>query len=361
MMTGLFLSSALADGKKEMNKTFNAKESLYVKAVSSNCDIEKGTENKIIVKIVYTYDDDCYTVEFNESASQLEIREDFSGMCKGESHISIKVPENIYVSFNSASGDFSLTGTKKGAKVNVASGDVKIEAITGDVHLNSASGDMQVNSLQGNLSLNTASGNLVANDVKGNVEVETASGDMTLTNISDGLDISAASGDIEAENVTGNVEIVVASGDIMIKKLNGSGKIKAASGNITITEAKGKYEMKTASGNIETSNIQFTGASELMAASGNVNVSLNSVLNSDLELTTASGDAILDFNGNEIKGYVEMSAREDKGKIVSDIKFDKEEKEERNGKTYDVKSFSRNGNAPKIFIQTASGTAELRK
>ena len=135
MMTGLFFSFAFASGEKEINKTFDAKENLYVKAVSSDCQIEKGTENKIIIKIVYTYDDDCYSVDFIENASGLEIIEDFEGNCSGEANITIKVPENIYVKFSSASGDFSLVGTGKGAKVNVASGDIKIETIAGDVDI----------------------------------------------------------------------------------------------------------------------------------------------------------------------------------------------------------------------------------
>lgn len=362
MITGLFVSFAYADGEKEINKTFDAKDNLYVKAVSSNCDIEKGTENKIIVKVVYTYNDDCYKVLFNETGTSLEIEEDFSGFsCSGEGHISIKVPERIYVKFSSASGDFSLSGTKKGADINVASGDVVIADVAGEVDVNAASGDIKVKSLSGNLEMNAASGDLDVANVSGEVEAETASGDMTFKDITNGLDVSAASGNIEADNIAGAIEIKTASGDIKLDSFNGNVEIRAASGDIALENGKGAIEAKAASGNVTAEKIEITGTSDLGAASGSVSLVLSAPLNFDLELSSASGNSILDFNGNEIKGYVEMSAREDKGKIDSDVKFDKEEKEDRGGKTYDVKSFTKGGDMPKIYIKTSSGTAKLIK
>lgn len=360
MISSFFVFQAFADEEKEINKTFDAKANLYVKAVSSDCVVEKGTENKIIVNIKYTYDDDCYKVDFTETADGLEIEEDFKGSCRGYANIFIKVPENIFVKFSSASGDFELSGTKKGVDVNVASGDIKISNVAGEVDMNAASGDMNVKDINGNVELSAASGDLDVQNVEGSIDVQTSSGDIVFANISNGLEASASSGDIEGENISGEIEIKTASGDIEVENLNGSGEIKAASGNIEVNGGKGTLEIKAASGNVNATKMVFTGSSELSAASGSVSVVLAETLKFDLELSSASDDATLDFNGNEVVGYVEMSAREDKGNIDSDIKFDKEEKEQRNGKTYDVKSFTK-GNGPKVYIKTSSGTAKLRK
>jgi Toastrack DUF4097 len=361
MITGFFLSSAFAENEKEINKTFDAKEILKVNVVSSDCDIEKGTADKIVVKIIYTYDDDCYEVDFIESGNELEIKEDFHGSCRGESNMTIQVPENIFVKFNSASGDFALNGTKKGAKVNVASGDIKITNVVGDVDMNAASGDMRLIDIEGEVELSAASGDLDVTNITGSLEATTASGNMVLVNITNGLEVSAASGDVDAEKISGEIEIKTASGDITAKNINGDGEIKAASGDIDISTAKGAFKVKAASGDINAMNMEFTGSSDFGAASGNLNISLSAVLNYDLELTSASGNSVLDFNGNEIKGYVEMSAREDKGKIISDVKFDKEIQEKRDGKTFDVKSFTKGGDTPNIYIKTYSGIAKLIK
>ena len=101
-----FLGSlnVMADETKEIKKTFDAKETLKVNTASGDCDITIGDNKKIMVRVEYTFDDDCYEVKFDESGNMLQIEEDFDGRCNGESHFFITVPANIYVIFKSASG-----------------------------------------------------------------------------------------------------------------------------------------------------------------------------------------------------------------------------------------------------------------
>ncbi|RLD82125.1 MAG: hypothetical protein DRJ10_05370 [Bacteroidetes bacterium] len=81
----------------------------------------------------------------------------------------------------------------------------------------------------------------------------------------------------------------------------------------------------------------------------------------DLTLSSASGDVTLNYNGNDLSGFYEFTARVKKGRIISPVKFDKEEVIEKNGKKYDVKSFTKGNSSPIILIKTSSGTAKLIK
>ncbi len=318
--------SFVSIAQKEVNKTFDAKEILKVSTVSGDCIIKEGTSDKIIVNLKYTYSDDCFEYIFKEEDNYLSIEEDFhGGNCKGESEWTITIPSNISVKFNSASGDLIL------------------------------------NNVDNNLNANTASGDIEIKDVGKEVKISTASGDITLENINGKSDISSASGSITARNCNNGLNISSASGSIDAYNIAGETMLKTASGDIKLIGAKGDFLLKSASGNVVADKIEILGESTFKTASGDVEVILTKTPNSDLVLSSASGNSILDFNGNEIKGAFEFSARVDKGEIISPIKFDKEEVVNKHGKDYDFKSFTKGGDSPVIKIKTASGKAKLLK
>lgn len=297
----------IATAQKVVDKTFKVKETVTISTVSGDCIIKKGNENEIKVHLSYTYDDDCFSPEFNEESDLLEIKEEFDGNCSGKSEWTITVPENTNVKFNSASGDGEITGVAKSIYANTASGDIKLSNLKGEVKINSASGDVKLNKVNADLKINTASG------------------------------------DIEAENLEGKVKINTASGDIDIKNANAELKVNSASGEI------------------EAENIVISSKSSFNTASGDVEVSLAKSSSYDLTLSSASGDVTLDYNGNDLNGFYEFTARVKKGKIISPVKFDREEVITKNGKKYDVKSFTKGNSTPIILIKTSSGTAKLVK
>jgi hypothetical protein len=81
----------------------------------------------------------------------------------------------------------------------------------------------------------------------------------------------------------------------------------------------------------------------------------------DLALASVSGEAVLDFDGHPVGGHFEFTARVDKGRIVSPFAFDREEEFTQSGNRYWRKSFARDGDAPRVAIDTASGRAELKE
>ncbi len=327
IIASMLLSLSFASiAQKEVNKTFDAKEILKISTVSGDCIIKKGTTDNIIVNLKYTYSDDCFEYDFKEGDNYLSIKEDFHGRnCDGKSEWIITIPSNISVKFNSASGNLELNDVDNNLNANTASGDIEIKNVGKKIKIT------------------TASGEIILENINGESEISSASGDISVRDCKDGVKISTASGNIDAYNITGETILKTASGDI---KLIG---------------AKGDFLLRAASGNVDVENIEIIGESNFKTASGNVKVVLANTPAYDMVISSASGNSILDFNGKEIKGTFEFSARVDKGEIISPIKFDKEEIIDKNGKDYNFKTFTKGDSSPIIKIKTASGKAKLIK
>ncbi len=305
----LSLSAAYAGRQQKMEKTFQGIKSIQIKTVSGDCTIitGKGKEVKLVVEY-NVYPENAMTPEFRQSGSILRLKERWNGgPSRGNVIWKLTVPSETEVEFSSASGDLSVSG------------------LFGDVESNTASGDVELSRMQGSMDIETASGNITIYDSKGE------------------LDFSAASGDIEADDITGEMELSVASGDI------------------DISDCKGIFDVSTASGDIDADGITMTAMAEFSTASGDVDVQVAVTPEYDLEISTASGRSMLDLNGNAVKGTVQMTARKDRGRIVSDFSFQDEEEFERYGKPYIRKTFTKDGKTPFIRISTASGTATLKK
>jgi len=320
-----FVNSVQAE-KKEIVKTFKNKTAVTLHTVSGDCLVTVIKGNQIKVQLLYDYPEDCFQAEFSESGSTLVLEEDFSGSCRGRSVWKLFVPEKTGIKFKSASGDFSATGLRGNVYASTASGDFELENIEGQVEIRSASGDLE------------------ARHIKGSLEVKTASGDLDIEDVSASIDIRTASGDIEAQKITGK--------DI---------SIKGASSDIEVEDVRGAMEIKTASGDVEAREIHITGSSEFKTASGDVFVELAKSSDHDLILASASGDAVLNYNGNAIYGYFEFSVKKNDGEIESPFKFDHEEIIIKYGQKYWKKSFTRKSKSPKIVIRTASGKAALEE
>jgi hypothetical protein len=106
--------------------------------------------------------------------------------------------------------------------------------------------------------------------------------------------------------------------------------------------------------------------SEFDTASGYIEIILAATPTHDMELETASGDVVLNYNGNLVVGQFDFTARRDRGRIDAPYKFDTEEEFVRGHSrwdddvVYERKSFTREQETPKIIMGTASGRIELR-
>ncbi|MDH4157291.1 MAG: DUF4097 domain-containing protein [candidate division Zixibacteria bacterium] len=194
------------------------------------------------------------------------------------------------------------------------------------------------------------------------VDFNTASGDMMVDGFSGEIRSSTASGDHDIRNFKGELEISTASGDFDIRNSEGIFDLSTASGNVEITNCRGEIDASSASGDIDISGVIFNEDCSFSSASGDVYVELAETPKHDLELSSASGNSVLNFNGHPIEGHFEFVAKYRHGDIESPIDFDDEETFRNPGdrERYVRKTFSR-GDKPYISIRTATGEAVLEE
>ncbi|UCE06332.1 MAG: DUF4097 family beta strand repeat protein [bacterium] len=193
------------------------------------------------------------------------------------------------------------------------------------------------------------------------IQFKSASGDFEIADLKCEIKVSTASGDVSIENSDGEFDVNTASGDVTIDNSKGEFDINTASGEIDVNSGSGEYSLNTASGDIDGKEVLVEEESSFSAASGDVYIALAKSPAYDLKLSSASGDAILNFNGNPIQGYFELTSKVRSGRIKSPFKFDNEEEFYRNDQLYVKKSFTKDKDTPIIRISTASGKAELRE
>lgn len=175
------------------------------------------------------------------------------------------------------------------------------------------------------------------------------------------IDFSTASGEMMVRDYTGALRGSTASGAYELINCKGLFDLKTASGSYDIKNCQGEFNIESASGNIYADGIIITEESDFTSASGNVKITLGATPKYDLNISTASGKAVLDYDGNKIVGFFEMTARYDKGRISAPFEFDDTEKFNRHGQRYIRNSITKKSDQPFITIATASGRATLRE
>ena len=316
----------MAANAGEIKKSFTNVDEVKIKTVSGNCVIEKGNGSRVEVVVKYTYDDEDYQPEFKQRGSRLVLSEDFlSRHTSGKSTWFLKVPETTDISFSTSSGDLEINDLKS------------------EIDIETASGNVIINNIHGKMDVRTASGAITASGVRGTIELGTASGAVTLSKASGEIEIGTASGVIKVSDIAGTIELGTASGEIQIDK------------------ASGAFEVGAASGDIAAAGITLRETSEFEAASGDVEVKLAKSPQHNLKISSASGDAIVNFNGNAIVGFIEMTAKARRGKIKAPSEFDREQVRSKWDSEYVTKTVQRGKGGPTIEISTASGLAVLRE
>ena len=329
----LLTVSGLADMAvaEDVTKAFDGIEKVELSSVSGDCIVKTHSSDEVIVELFYDVTPEgSFEYEIKKSGKTLVIKEKWGRKGKhrsmsGDVSWTLTVPADTEIEFSTASGDITATGLKGSIEASTASGDIDLRDVSADVDISTASGDANLVNLDGDIEISTASGDIDIEDSEGDIELSTASGDIDATDVSGDIDLGAASGDI---------------------KISGS---------------RGTFDIGCASGDVDVKGVVIEGASEFSTASGNVEVSLAETCGYDLEISSASGNAILDYNGNEVKGFFEFTVHKRRGKISCPFDFDEEEEFEEHDQTYVRKSFSRKGDSPKIELSTASGKAVLKK
>jgi len=222
-LIGLTLCAGVSIARQQQESwSFEAKDRVRINTVSGDCEIQKGTTDKIEVEVRWSYrPSDSFEPRVKERGSVLRLSEKMHGSNSGRSTWIVSVPEGTEVDFSSASGDLTISGVTGEFSAETASGDVMVEDSDGEFDFNTASGDIEMVGCKGMYSINTASGDIDLRACQGEFEVSSASGDIDATAIefSEGSAFSASSGDIDITLSNGmNHDLVLssASGDVFL-------------------------------------------------------------------------------------------------------------------------------------------------
>ncbi|GJM30359.1 MAG: hypothetical protein DHS20C17_29940 [Cyclobacteriaceae bacterium] len=297
-------SASLYSYAQQINQNFSGIEEIEISTGSSDCVLKKGSGTDVNVKLQHTRGEN-FKPTVRQSGSKLMISEDNQGNNRGEATWTLSIPDGLEVSLNTGSGDFEAADLEVELSLNAGSGDFELENLKGAVETNAGSGDLEIDTFAGRLHSNVGSGDLEVANVTGDIKLNAGSGDMELSNIHAQIDANVGSGDIEANKII------------------------------------------------------VSGKSQFNSGSGDVEIVLGESLKHDITVNSGSGDASLDFNGNEIDGMVTMTANKHNGDIEAPFAFDKEE-EINNGDHTTIKKTARLGTGSvKIKVGTGSGTASI--
>lgn len=299
----------LVSAQSTLNKSFNGIKKIKMSTASGDCKISKNSGNAVTVNLKHSYEAGRYTPVIEQEGDQLIIKEEFkSGNNSGQSTWTLTLPDDV---------DLSIT---------------------------SGSGDIEVGDINSNLTITTGSGDLDFKNIKGKLKGNTGSGDVTFDHFDGTINANTGSGNIKLTNSKGEVSLNCGSGDL------------------SLTDSQMAIKANTGSGNIEGHNITFNGKSTFNTGSGNAEITLSATPKYDLAINSGSGDAILDFNGNEIKGDIVMRASKHRGDIIAPFEFDKtEEVNDGGNNTIIQKSVVKGNGTNRINISTGSGDAVIKK
>jgi hypothetical protein len=177
------------------------------------------------------------------------------------------------------------------------------------------------------------------------------------------VDFTTSEGGVILRNFRGEFVGNTGSGEIEISNCSGEFNINTGAGRIYVDDSDGAFELTSASGAVNVERVILDGESEFSTKSGDIFISLSESPCSGLLLSTTSGDATLDYNGNEVRGYFEMSALKDRDYIVCPFVFDDEWYGRMGGPGTSekvTKAFTRESDTPLIRINAVSGRAALK-
>ncbi|MBA4144863.1 MAG: hypothetical protein C0523_03795 [Cytophaga sp.] len=299
----------LVSAQTNLNKSFSGIKKIKMSTASGDCKISKNSGSAVTVNLKHTYEAGRYTPLIEQQGELLTIKEEFqSGNNNGQSTWTLTVPDEVEIALTSGSGDIDVADLKSDLTITTGSGNLDFRNIKGKLKGTTGSGDVAFDHFDGTLSANTGSGNMKLANSKGEVSLSCGSGDLSLT------------------------------------------------------DSQVAIKANTGSGNIEGRNITFNGKSSFNTGSGDAEIILSATPKYDIAIGSGSGNAVLDFNGNEIKGDIVMRAGKHQGEIIAPFDFDETEEINQGGNSTMIqKSVVKANGSNRINISTGSGDAVIKK
>jgi hypothetical protein len=161
----------------------------------------------------------------------------------------------------------------------------------------------------------SGSGDQAIEGLQASLDLESGSGDMRLRDLNGAVHLHTGSGDVEAREVAGTFTAEAGSGNIRLDAKGGDVHVHTGSGNVELRGISGGLQAETGSGDVSVVGVQ-TGAWEIRAHSGNVDLELPNDAAFDLDASTGSGEVIVGRPVTMIiQGRLQEARRSVNGKV----------------------------------------------
>ena len=193
------------------------------------------------------------------------------------------------------------------------------------------------------------------------IEFNSGTGGLTLEGVDLEVDGNSGTGNIVVQKAKGEFKLNSGTGRVEATGSTGDFDLNSGTGRVVIEDCKGDFQANSGTGNVEASNLTIETSGDFNSGTGDAEVTNPMGADYDLNVSSGTGDAVLDLAGKPVQGWFEFTCHARRGKIVCPEKFDTEDKYEEGDQTYLRKRFMRGKNSPKYTISTGTGRAELKR
>jgi len=192
------------------------------------------------------------------------------------------------------------------------------------------------------------------------INFNSGTGNLVINGSGARIDGNTGTGDIQVDNAKGKFKLNSGTGNVEARGCEGEFKLNSGTGRVRIENSKGNFHANSGTGDVEAHGLTIEFEGGFNSGTGDVEVSFPKGEDFDLTVSSGTGDAVVDMQGSPIQGYFEFTAQARRGRIVSPVKFDKEEEFMEADHKYLQKSFTKGKNKPRVYIKTGTGTAKLK-
>lgn len=297
----LFMPLSMAGEKVDKSLDSNGANAVTIENLSGEVTIIGW--NKSTVTVEGELDDKAEELIFEKVGNTINIKVELPshGSWNSEgSELTIHMPMDLRMSFESVSSDVELKGLNNDVTVKTVSGDIKATELTERIELSSVSGNIKSSKLKGKINLSTVSGDIEDKNSSGRLKLQVVSGEISskskatevlVSNISGNTKLSLSKVDefkVSAVNGETNVSLFL--------KKNGAAKASSISGNVVLdfqNDVAADFRLKASAGgdlinkltDKKASHAKYGPSSKLYFQTGNAN--------SSVRVSTVSGNIVV--------------------------------------------------------------------
>ena len=194
------------------------------------------------------------------------------------------------------------------------------------------------------------------------IDFETATGSLEISGVKDvEIDGNSGTGSLEVMDAEGSFKLNTGTGSIEVADTKGELDLNSGTGRVKVYDCTGGFDVNSGTGGVYAKNITIENDADFNSGTGDAEVTKPLGDDFDLSLNSGTGDAVLDMDGQPIKGYYEFTVNSRRGRIDSPVEFDDVEEYDDGNEEYVRKSFTKGGKTPRYYISSGTGTAELKR